>query len=65
MGKYCNYPLTTTLGDRFASCENTVSRSQTLSLHPPDFKNCLLAHAHKIFATARMLAFLSVLLEIL
>ena len=30
--KYCNYPLTTTLGDRFASCENIVSRSQTWSL---------------------------------
>ena len=25
----------TTLGDRFASCENIVSRSQTSSLHPP------------------------------
>ena len=33
--KYCNYPLTTTLGDRFASCENIVSRSQTSSLPPP------------------------------
>ena len=32
--KYCNYPLTTTLGDRFASCENIVSRSQTSSLPP-------------------------------
>ena len=30
--KYCNYPLTTTLGDRFGSCENIVSRSQTSSL---------------------------------
>ena len=30
--KFCNYPLTTTLGDRFASCENIVSRSQTWSL---------------------------------
>ena len=28
--KYRNYPLTT-LGDRFASCENIVSRSQTSS----------------------------------
>ena len=33
--KYCNYPLTTTLGDRFASCENILSRSQTSSLPPP------------------------------
>ena len=33
--KYCNYPLTTTLGDRFASCESIVSRSQTSSLPPP------------------------------
>ena len=33
-GKYCNYPLTITLGDRFVSCENIVSRSQTLSLPP-------------------------------
>ena len=33
--KYCNYPLTTTLGDRFASCENIDSRSQTSSLPPP------------------------------
>ena len=32
--KYCNYPLTTTLGDRFASCENIVSWSQTSSLPP-------------------------------
>ena len=35
VGKYCNYPLTTTLGDRFESCENIVSRSQTSSLPPP------------------------------
>ena len=34
VGKYCNYPLTTTQGDRFASCENIVSRSQTSSLPP-------------------------------
>ena len=33
--KYCNYPLTTTRGDRFVSCENIVSRSQTSSLPPP------------------------------
>ena len=33
--KYWNYPLTTTLGDRFASCENIVSWSQTSSLPPP------------------------------
>ena len=33
--KYCNFPLTTTRGDRFASCENIVSRSQTSSLPPP------------------------------
>ena len=33
--KYCNYPLTTTQGDLFASCENIVSRSQTSSLPPP------------------------------
>ena len=26
---YCNYPLTTTQDDRFISCENIVSRSQT------------------------------------
>ena len=32
--KYCNYPLTTTQGDRFASCENIFSRSQTSSLPP-------------------------------
>ena len=30
--KYCNYPLTTARGDRFASCENIASRSQTSSL---------------------------------
>ena len=35
MGKiYRNYPLTTTLGDGFASCENIVSLSQTSSLPP-------------------------------
>ena len=34
-GKKCNYPLTTAQGDRFASCENIVSRSQTSSLPPP------------------------------
>ena len=33
--KNCNYPLTTTQGDRFASCENIVSRFQTSSLPPP------------------------------
>ena len=27
-GKNTNYPLTTKQGDRFASCENIVSRSQ-------------------------------------
>ena len=32
-GKNTNYPLTTKQGDRFASCENIVSRSQTSS--PP------------------------------
>ena len=31
---FFNYPLTTTQGDRFASCENIVSRSQTSSLPP-------------------------------
>ena len=30
--KYCNYPLTTTQGDRPASYESIVSLSQTLSL---------------------------------
>ena len=30
--KYCHYPLITTQGDRFTSCENIVSRSQTSSL---------------------------------
>ena len=25
VGKYCNYPLTATQGDRFASCENIAS----------------------------------------
>ena len=34
-GKNTYYPLTTTKGDRFASCENIVSRSQTSSLPPP------------------------------
>ena len=36
-GKNTNYPLTTKQGDRFASCENIVSRSQTSSppSHPP------------------------------
>ena len=35
--KYCNYPLTSQQGDRFASCENILSRFQTSSLlaHPP------------------------------
>ena len=32
--KYYNYLLTITRGDRFASCENIVSRSQTSSLPP-------------------------------
>lgn len=36
--KYCNYPPTTTKGDRFASCENIVPWSQTSSLAPcPQF----------------------------
>ena len=34
--KYCNFPLTTTQGDRFASCENVVPRSQTSPLPPSD-----------------------------
>ena len=34
-GKNTNYPLTTKRGDRFASCENIVSRSQTSSPPPP------------------------------
>ena len=29
------YPLTTTQGDRFASCDNIVSWSETTSLPPP------------------------------
>ena len=29
--KYRNYPLTNTQGDRLASCENIVSRTQALS----------------------------------
>jgi len=33
LGKYCHYPLTTKQGDRFASCENIVSRSKIP--HPP------------------------------
>ena len=33
--KYCNYPLTATWCDRFVSCENIVSRSQTSSLPTP------------------------------
>ena len=35
-GKNTNYPLTTKQGqgDRFASCENIISRSQTSSLPP-------------------------------
>ena len=37
-GKKCNYPLTTTQGDRFASCENIVSRSQTSSPPPPPLR---------------------------
>ena len=37
--KYSNYPLTTTQGDRFASCENIVSRSQNSSLPPPPLNN--------------------------
>ena len=32
--KCCNYPLAITQGDRFASCENIVFRSQTSSLPP-------------------------------
>ena len=35
--KYCNYPLATTQGDRFANCENIVSRSQISSSPPLDF----------------------------
>ena len=41
---YCYYPLTTAQDDRFAtSCENIVSRSQTLSLlpRPPWWGNLL------------------------
>ena len=34
-GKNTNYPLTTKQNDRFASCANIVSRSQTSSLLPP------------------------------
>ena len=33
-GKYCNYLLTTTQSDRFASCEHFVSLSQTWSIPP-------------------------------
>ena len=33
--KHCNYLMTTTQGDRFASCENIVSRSQNSSSPPP------------------------------
>ena len=33
-GEKCNYPLTLTQGDRFASCENIVCQSQTSSLPP-------------------------------
>ena len=33
-GKYCNYLLTTTQSDRFASCEHFVSLSQTSSIPP-------------------------------
>ena len=32
--KYCNYLLTTTQSDRFASCEHFVSLSQTWSIPP-------------------------------
>ena len=32
--KHCNYLMTTTQGDRFASCENIVSRSQNSSSPP-------------------------------
>ena len=28
--KYCNYPLTTTQGDRFASCDNIVSKLERI-----------------------------------
>ena len=34
LGKYCNYLLTTMLGDHFARYENIVSQSHTLSLPP-------------------------------
>ena len=34
-GKNTNYPLTTKQNDRFASCANIVSRSQTSSLLSP------------------------------
>ena len=37
--KYRNYPLTTTQGDRLASCENIVSRTQTSSLPPREARN--------------------------
>ena len=39
VGKNCHYPLTTTQGDRFASCENIVSCRQDLvsSPLPPRF----------------------------
>ena len=33
--KHCNYLMTTTQGDRFASCENIVSRSKNSSSPPP------------------------------
>ena len=40
VGKNCHYPLTTTQGDRFTSCENIVSCSQISSLphYPPVFR---------------------------
>ena len=47
--KYRNYPLTTTLGNRFASCEIIVFRSQTSSPPPLPPDSALLKSALSYF----------------
>ena len=53
--KYRNYALTTTLGDRFASCENIVSRSQTSSLPPPLFHPTIYIENKEKFAHSHLI----------
>ena len=66
--KQCNYPLTTTQSNRFASYENIVSRSHTSSLpatppppppSPPGTHECILYELFRYLEKAGVLKFLS------